>query len=35
MYMSQRPVEVARMRQELREKDRSVRTPAEATMQLV
>jgi len=32
MYLSERSVKVARMRQGLREKDRSVRAPVEATM---
>jgi hypothetical protein len=32
MYLSERSVEVARMRQGIREKDRSVRAPVEATM---
>jgi hypothetical protein len=35
MYVSERSVEVARMRQGLREKDRSVRAPVEATMRSV
>jgi hypothetical protein len=35
MYVSERSVEVARMRQDLREKDRSVRAPVEATMRSV
>jgi hypothetical protein len=35
MYVSERSVEVARMRQGSREKDRSMRAPVEATMRSV
>jgi hypothetical protein len=35
MYVSERSVEVAQMRQEIREEDRSVRAPVEATMRSV
>jgi hypothetical protein len=35
MYVSERSVEVARMRQEIREEDRSVRAPVEATMRSI
>lgn len=35
MYVSERSVKVARMRQEIREEDRSVRAPVEATMRSI